>query len=107
MKADHAIFSINGRTITETILDEECPTAVLYVENSDYSEEQSKGLTSKENEIEVKKRATDAYFFAWLDTLRDLQELDESAPETWANECEIPYSLILAIKHAASSIDDL
>ena len=97
MKPDAVKISVNGKIVVDNILNEDCPSSILYIENSDFAKELAQGLTEEENLIEVQKRTADACFETWIETLVELSGLDKTAPETWCSERNLPYSLVMAI----------
>ena len=100
MKTDTVKIIVNGKVVVKSALDEDCPTSLLYIENNDFAAAQSDGLTESENLIETQKRAADAYFNTWLETLVELKDMDPDAPEEWCSAHDIPYSLVIAIMGA-------
>ena len=101
MKSDTVKVIVNGKLVVKETLDKECPNSILYIENNDFATAQADGLTESENLIETQKRAADAYFDTWLETLVELKDLDPSAPEAWCSAHNLPYSLVIAIMAAA------
>lgn len=73
--------TIDGKQQPRMVLDKECPTAIWYIENTDYAKAQAKGLSERENEIEVRKRAARAYFDSGFDELEELEKIDPQAAE--------------------------
>lgn len=73
--------TIDGKPQPRMVLDKECPTAVWYIENTDYAKAQAKGLSEKENMIEVLKRSARACFDSCFDDLEELEKLDPQAAE--------------------------
>ena len=71
----------NGKPLLRFTLDKETPTAVWYIENTDFANAQAKGLSEQENEIEVLKREIRAYFETAFDDLEELERLDQQAAE--------------------------
>ncbi len=70
-------MTVNGEPRKPLTLDGDCPSLVMYIENSDYAIQQAKGLTEEENRIEIEKRAAIAFFDSLFDTL---DNLNQSAP---------------------------
>ena len=63
----------------EAVLDEEVPTAVIYIENTDFARQQAAGLTKEENLVEVTKRTIEAFFETGFKTLEELKQIDPAA----------------------------
>lgn len=81
MREDYIEWTINGKTRPGFKLDKDCPTAVLYIENTDYAKEQAKGLSEKENMTEVMKRSIQTMFETAFNDLEELEKLDPQAAE--------------------------
>ena len=81
MREDVIEMTVNGKARPGFTLDKDCPTAILYIENTDYSKAQAKGLSETENKIEVLKRSARAAFDSCFDDLEELEKLNPQAAE--------------------------
>ena len=81
MREDVIEITKNGKAKPGFTLDKDCPAAVLYIENEDYAKAQAKGLSERENLIEVTRRSARAFFEMGFDTLEDLERIDPQAAE--------------------------
>lgn len=69
----------NGEARSDAVLDEKVPSAVIYIENTDFANRQAAGLTKRENRIEVTKRTIAAFFETAFATLDELDQIDPAA----------------------------
>ena len=69
----------DGVVRTENVLNEEVPTAVFYIENTDFAKQKAAGLSKEENYIEAMKRSVVAFFETAFNSLDDLEDLDPEA----------------------------
>lgn len=72
-------YTVNGIRQNGFTLSEECPVAILYIENEDIANQKAEGLTKRAATIELLKRSIETYFETGYETIDELEKLDPRA----------------------------